>query len=181
MTAKERTVKQEYRRNHSARKMARHLGWVSIGLGVAELLMPGPIARTLGIPAARGFIRLCGLREVVTGVGLLKSEQPKPWMTARVAGDALDLTRLSGAILVGNRPEHAMLATAAIAGVTSMDMACAKGLDEENHLVPVYDYSDRSGFPRKPEKMRGLAQESSSIRDTSTQVTGKEVGQRETR
>ena len=129
MTAKERTVKQEYRRNHSARKMARRLGWVSIGLGVAELLMPGPIARTLGIPAARGFIRLCGLREVVTGVGLLKSEQPKPWMTARVAGDALDLTRLSGAILVGNKPEHAMLATAAIAGVTSMDMAAPRRSD----------------------------------------------------
>ena len=178
MTAKERTVTQEYRRNYSARKMAQRLGWVSIGLGVAELLMPGPLSRMVGLPAARGLVRLCGLREVITGVGSLNSEQPKPWMNARVAGDALDLTCLGAAIMVGNKPGHAMLAAGAVAGVTSLDVSCAQGLRQEEQLQPVYDYSDRSGFPKSPQKMRGKAKESSSILDTSTQVFGKDAGQR---
>lgn len=180
MTTADRTVKQEYRRNYSARKMAQRLGWLSIGLGVAELLMPGPLSRTLGIPAAKGLVRLCGIREVVTGVGLLTTDQPKPWMMARVGGDALDLACLGSAALIGNKPGHAMLAAGAVAGVTSLDLSCEQGLRKEDRPVPVYDYSDRSGFPQTPDKMRGKAKESSRITDKTTQVTGMEAAKRET-
>lgn len=181
MTTKDRTVRQEYRRNHSARKMAQRLGWLSIGLGVVQVLLPGPLARTLGVPAAKGLVRWAGIRGVVTGVGLLKSDQPKPWMTARLGGDVLDLAGLGGATLVGTKPVHAMLAAGALVGVRSLDQSCDKGLSEEEHTVTVYDYSDRSGFPQRPDKMRGKARISSDINNATTQVSGMDAAQREIR
>lgn len=179
MTVKERTVKHDYQRNYSARKMAQRLGWLSIGLGVVQLLLPGPLSRTLGTPTARGLVRWCGLREVVTGVGLLKTEHPKPWVQARIGGDALDLACLGGAILVGEKPVSAMLAAGAVAGITSLDRSCEQGLSQEDHPVRIYDYSDRSGFPKSPDKMRGKASEASKITDMQTQVTGMGAAKRE--
>ncbi|HDZ56235.1 MAG TPA: transcriptional regulator [Pseudomonas xinjiangensis] len=179
MSATDQEIKQEYRRNHAARKMAQRLGWLSIGLGVAELLMPGPLARTLGIPGGKTLLRFCGVREIASGVGLLVTKHPKPWMLGRVGGDVMDMAVLGGAVLAGDKPVHALLAAGTVAGVTSLDLACARGLATEDHLVTVYDYSDRSGFPESPDKMRGRASKQSDI-NTAPQVTGMAAADRET-
>src|SRR5690606_27124213 len=52
-------------------KTARMLGWFSIGLGAAELLMPGALSRTLGVGRHDRLIRGFGLREIGAGLGLL--------------------------------------------------------------------------------------------------------------
>jgi len=143
------------RTNHSARTLARGLGWFSIGLGVAQLVMPGKLARFLGVPGNEGLIRACGVREIATGVGLLLSDDPKPWIYARIGGDALDLAGLGLSIENGTEQVNAALATGAVAGVTALDLACAKGLAEEGQEVTEWDYSDRSGFPEAPDAMRG--------------------------
>ena len=54
----------------TARRTANALGWLSIGLGVAELAGAG---RMLGMMGGRrtGMTRFYGLREVATGIGLL--------------------------------------------------------------------------------------------------------------
>jgi hypothetical protein len=141
---------QEYQLNHSARQSARRLGWISIGLGVLELCAPVPLARALGLPASTSvLLRLCGLRELATGTGLLLSDKPEPWVQARLAGDALDMVALGVTMHCGDRPLTAALAV--------MDMTCAKGLATEQELTTVYDYSDRSGFAQPAAQMRGVA------------------------
>ncbi|PCD00614.1 transcriptional regulator [Halopseudomonas pelagia] len=149
---------QEYPINHPARKSARHLGWFSIGLGLVELCAPVPLARALGLPASTGvLLRLCGLRELATGAGLLLSDKPEPWVKARLAGDALDLAALGITMHCGDKPLNAALAAGGVAAIATMDERCAKGLASEHQLATVYDYSDRSGFPQPPSEMRGVA------------------------
>ncbi len=175
---KQREQRQEYRLNYSARRTAQRLGWFSIGLGVAEVCLPGVLARTLGVPGGKGVVRLCGLREIATGVGLLLTNEPKPWVQARVGGDALDLGLLATAMLVGNKPLHAALAAGTVATVTAADIACERGLKTEDHPQTVYDYSDRSGFPESPDKMRGRAASDGSMKNVP-QVKGMDAAKRE--
>ena len=42
-----------------------------------------------------------------------------------------------------------------MAGITALDLSCAKGLDAEQVPVVEWDYSDRSGFPGGTAQMRG--------------------------
>ncbi|WP_051231493.1 hypothetical protein [Stutzerimonas azotifigens] len=170
---------QDYRLNYAARKTARRLGWFSIGLGLAELLMPGRLARAVGLEEHEGLIRLYGLREIGTGVGLLLSDNPEPWVYGRIGGDALDLATLGMSMQHGSNPVGAAIAAGAVAGVTAVDMACARALGSEHHPVTVYDYSDRSGFPEAPERMRGRAAANGDMANIP-QVTGLAAADRET-
>ena len=89
--------RQVTRPNHSARSLARGLGWFSIGLGVVQLVAPRQVTRFIGMPGSDGVIRACGLREIATGVGILLADDPKPWIYGRIGGDALDRPASAGA------------------------------------------------------------------------------------
>src|SRR4051794_10179284 len=80
-----------------AKEIARGLGWFSIALGLVQLLAPRAVCRMVGVPLAPTAVRLCGLRELACGVGLLTQESPGAWTKVRVAGDAMDLAALAGA------------------------------------------------------------------------------------
>ena len=58
-------------RYRAAGMVARGLGWFSIGLGVAELLVPRMIARATGLRGHETLIRCYGVREIATGIGIL--------------------------------------------------------------------------------------------------------------
>ena len=49
----------------------------------------------------------------------------------------------------------ALIAGAAIVAVTALAAAVLQS--RRKRLRPMYDYSDRSGFPRPPDQMRGAA------------------------
>lgn len=174
----ERRSYQEYRTNHAARKLARKLGWFSIGLGALELLLPRQLSSVLGVDGRGSFVRLCGVREIITGAGLLLTDNPKPWIQARVAGDVLDLLSLGAA---GQRGDSttAMVAGVGVVGVAALDLKCARDLAQEDEPVTTFDYSDRSGFPETPDKMRGRAATKGSM-DNLAQVTGMGAADRET-
>jgi uncharacterized membrane protein len=115
-------------------QLAAGLGWFSVGLGVAELLAPGAVARGIGLrgrSTSRNLTRFCGLRELAAGVGILSERRPAVWMWSRVAGDVMDLALL-GAGFMGRRTNRARLAAAAaaVAGVTVVDALCAQRLGE---------------------------------------------------
>jgi uncharacterized membrane protein len=77
------------------------LGGLSLGLGLAELGAPAALARWIGLPDERGarqLLRAFGLRELLTGAGLLAMDAPKPWIWARLGGDLLDLAALGAAL-----------------------------------------------------------------------------------
>ena len=124
------------------------LGFFSIALGVTEIAFPQMVARVSGARVSPNVIRLYGVREIVTGVGLLMAWNRAPWLWGRVAGDALDIASV--------RKPAAM---AALAGVTALDIAAATAVTREENRPPprLFDYSDRSGFPRPAHEMRGAA------------------------
>jgi hypothetical protein len=109
--------------------LARGLGWFSIGLGLAEIFLPETVGRLSGVRST-ALLRVYGLREIACGVGILNSSQPAAWLTARVAGDALDLATVGAAAASGNceQRNRACLAAAALAGVTALDVMCAEAL-----------------------------------------------------
>jgi hypothetical protein len=44
------------------------------------------------------LIRAYGLREIAAGIGILAAIRRAPWVWSRVAGDAMDLATLGGAM-----------------------------------------------------------------------------------
>ena len=78
-------------------RLARALGWFSIGLGVAELVAPGKLARMLGLEDKEGLIRAYGARELASAVPTLSVDKPVG-LASRIAGDALDLGTLATAL-----------------------------------------------------------------------------------
>ncbi|QIJ76966.1 cyclase dehydrase [Methylobacterium sp. NI91] len=147
----------------ATRELAQGLGWFSIGLGLTEVAFGSAIARWLGMPRAAPVIQTYGVRELIQGAGILGSRDPTPWISARVAGDALDIaTTLPG--LEGNNPrkDNVLIALMALAGVTAIDVICARNLSEAP-LTPSQkvrqDYRRRSGFRRPVKAMRGAARD----------------------
>lgn len=152
----------------SAEALARGLGWFSIGLGVMEVVAPRTLARALGMRGSEALLTGYGLREIGTGIGILASDNPAPWIWGRVGGDALDIGTLTTGLTDKNpRKENVGLALAAVAGVTVLDIVCACALGANGARAPrsVWDYSNRRGMSRSPEAMRGAARDFQAPRD----------------
>jgi uncharacterized membrane protein len=112
--------------NPADAKLGKQLGYLSIGLGIAELFAPRGIARLIGVEQ-RGLVpatlRAFGAREIASGIGLLArpTSTTAPW--ARVAGDLVDLTLLSLALPKKSYArERTIGALAAVAGVAALDV-----------------------------------------------------------
>jgi hypothetical protein len=140
-------------------RLARALGWFSIGLGVAELVAPGRIARTLGLEDKEGLIRAYGARELASAVPTLSIDK-QVGLAARIGGDALDLGTLATALHRDNpKRGNAAIATLMVAGITLLDLAAFSGVKAAHRrdASSDRDYSNRSGFPRGSQASRGLA------------------------
>ena len=107
-------------------QVARALGWFSVGLGLSQILVPRAVGRLVGVRPRPWLFRLFGLRELASGIGILSQSQKSPWLKARVAGDAIDLLSLGAAMTGdGTRKGSLALSTAAVAGVTAVDVLCS--------------------------------------------------------
>lgn len=117
-------------KSSSAQQLARGLGWFSIGLGVAEVVMPNSIAKLIGVRGNHStLIRVLGLREIASGIGILSQRRPAAGVWSRVGGDAIDLALLGGAFtLPKSKRGKVVAATAAVIGVTALDVFSAKQL-----------------------------------------------------
>jgi uncharacterized membrane protein len=103
------------------------LGWFSVALGAAELILPGGLARVVGVRKQRTLFRLLGIRELISGVGILTRKNSTPWLWSRVAGDAMDLALLGTALtLPGTKQRRVAAAAAAVAGVAVLDVLASK-------------------------------------------------------
>jgi hypothetical protein len=151
----------------TAEKLARGLGWFSIGLGAVELFGAKGLARWLGMERHETLIRAYGAREIATGIAILASQDPAPGVWARVAGDGLDLATLGAGLADSDAEKDRVgFAMAAVAGVTLLDVICAQSLDaNQTEDYRYWDYSDRSGLPRAPQQMRGAARDFEVPRD----------------
>jgi uncharacterized membrane protein len=119
-------------RGAGSQQLAQALGWFSIGLGLAEFAAPGSVARLVGVPDTdrnRSTLRMLGLRELTSGLGLLSQQHPAGWAWSRVAGDLMDLSLLGTALTSDDaQKDRVAAATAAVAGVTALDLLCSDQL-----------------------------------------------------
>jgi hypothetical protein len=140
-------------------RLARALGWLSIGLGVAELVAPGRIAQTLGLNGKENLIRAYGARELASAVPTLSVDKPVG-LASRIVGDALDLGTLALALRPDNpKRNNAAIATTLVVGITLLDLFAYTGVKAAHRREPGSgrDYSNRSGLPKGPQASRGLA------------------------
>jgi uncharacterized membrane protein len=116
-----------------AERLARGLGWYSLGLGIPQTFAPRGFARFIGLDdrgTTPAIVRLVGLREIACGIGILTQRRPAAWLWMRVLGDIMDLTLLSAALTSDNarRPGRVAAATASVVGVMVLDFYSAQQL-----------------------------------------------------
>jgi uncharacterized membrane protein len=132
------------------------MGWFSIGLGLAEVAVPRSLARLIGAPEHHTtLVRIMGAREIAAGIGLLTQPRPAEWMWARVGGDMLDLALLGIAMRSDySRYGRLSTATAAVAGVTALDMMVAQQLTrtDAQHAERALEVRKAIAVNRSPEE-----------------------------
>ncbi|MFB3903461.1 MAG: SRPBCC family protein [Acidobacteriota bacterium] len=134
----ERLSRQALRLEESRDGMATALGWFSLGLGVAELAAPRRLSRWIGVQERPNLLRLLGLREIASGLGILMQGRPTPWLWSRLAGDAVDLTLLGIALnSAASDRKRVGVATAAAVGVTALDIISSTRQIRESEPIRV--------------------------------------------
>ena len=111
--------------------LARGLGLASLALAVPQLAAPDRFAEAVGTtPRAgtRDLTRGVGLRELSAAAGLLARGSSPTWLWSRVAGDVMDLVLLGRALRNGDswHRGRTVAATAAVAGLTAVDLLAAR-------------------------------------------------------
>lgn len=150
----------------SARTLARGLGWFSIALGLLELLAPRATVQATGAEASRRMVRVRGLRQIVTGVGLVSARKPQGWLWARLGGDAVDAAALAFG-LRGDpaRRRHAAVSLAAVLGLAAVDAWAAQAARRNSRAQEAFvrDYGQRVGLAASPDEMRGKARDALQV------------------
>lgn len=122
-------IEHDYSQQERAEQAALALGWLSIGVGLAELLAPRGVARAIGIPnASTTVLRSFGVREIGAGLAIINEPDRPAWLWSRVGGDAVDLAYLGSALNGYNNNTRVGAAIGAVLGVTALDIVTAARL-----------------------------------------------------
>jgi hypothetical protein len=152
--------------------LASNLGYFSIALGMAELFAPRTVCNAAGIKGLEKLMRLYGAREIATGLAILTSHNPEPWIWGRVAGDIADMVTVATTLQQDNarKDTNIIIALGALAAITALDVACARALNSEkgNRTTAIADYSNRSGFPGGLKAAWGAARDAPIADDMKT-------------
>jgi uncharacterized membrane protein len=113
-------------------RLGRAVGYVRLGLGAAQLVAPRTTARIVGLrpKTSTAFVmRLLGVREILSGLGLLSSKRLTRWLWMRLAGDAIDLAYLGQALYFekaslkpsSSHETRLQASLASVAGIAALD------------------------------------------------------------
>ena len=135
-------------RQDEVQRRGRGLGWMSLGLGVAQLAAPDTVRRMSGVDdsaTSRAMVPLVGARELIHAAGLLTSRRKNVWAWTRVAGDAMDLTSLGLALAHrrGRRRRRLVGVTGAVVAITVLDLVTAV---QATRAGPAVRSSNNGGF-----------------------------------
>ena len=107
--------------------LARALGWVSVGVGLAAVAAPRPLMKAIGLGDRPNLGRFLGVRDLVLGTGLLRSQNTATWCRARGVADALDVALIVGGASVGAfRRDRAPIGVATGAGFSALSFWLAR-------------------------------------------------------
>ena len=110
--------------------LARALGWVSIGVGLAALAVPGPLMKAIGLGDRPSLGRCLGARDLVLGMGLLWGQNTAAWCRARGIADALDVALIIGGAAAGAfRRDRAPIGFATGASFSALSFWLARRLE----------------------------------------------------
>lgn len=159
----------------NSEQLARFLGWFSIGLGAAEILVPRQLANLIGVDNKPVVFRMMGLREIGHGITILSQDQPAGGVWSRVVGDILDLALL-GTQLDSDNPgrEKTLAATMSVLGVTAVDLYTAQSLSRQSNGT---NGSSRSRQAGGRDSVRGIVESGKGIRVKSATTVGRPVGE----
>jgi uncharacterized membrane protein len=134
-------------------RIAAGLGWLSLGLGAAQLLAPGALNRLAGVrddAAARVAQRFVGVREVGAFAAIM-ADRPRPALPlwGRVGGDLIDLALLGRAWERKRESAPRLALTIAnIAAVTGLDTyAAIRHTEAEKRREPKAEGNAPGGGP----------------------------------
>jgi hypothetical protein len=110
--------------------LARALGWVSIGVGLALVAAPGPLMKAIGLGDRPSLGRFLGVRDLVLGTGLLRGQNTAGWCRARGIADALDVALIIGGAAAGVfRRDRAPIGVATGAGFSALSFWLTRRLE----------------------------------------------------
>lgn len=137
---------------------AKGLGWFGLALGFTQLLAPRILTRRLGMQGSETMMRLCGLREIGSGMMVLSPDRTVG-LWARVVGDVLDIAALVPALHPRNpQRDNVKLALLSVVGVTLLDLLSAQQVTARRRRPSTSrTYTDRSGFPKGIASARAAA------------------------
>ncbi len=143
-----------------ADRLARALGWFSLGLGLTELLAPRMLTRALGLEGNETLVRAYGLREIGSGV-LSLSVDKGVGLQSRVLGDAIDIATVLALAPRSNRKAAIAPALTALAGAAVLDIVAALWVarNERRNDEAARGYDRRSGYPKGLKNARGMARD----------------------
>jgi hypothetical protein len=111
-------------------RLARMVGWVSLGLGLALVASPARTVKQLGMGERPTLGRLLGVRDLVLGAGLLRGESEATWLRARGIADALDAALILGGASLGAFPRsRAPVGVTTATGFAVLCFVLARRLD----------------------------------------------------
>jgi hypothetical protein len=111
-------------------RLARALGCVSIGAGLALVAGPGPLMKAIGMGDRPNLGRFLGVRDLVLGTGLLLGYNKAGWCRARSIADALDVVLIVGGAAAGAfRRDRAPIGLASGGGFSAMSFWLAGRLE----------------------------------------------------
>lgn len=135
-------------------RLANVLGWFSIGLGLAEVLAPRALGRAIGVGDRPQIMRLLGMREIASGLGLLSQRSTQAWAWSRVGGDAMDLALLGIAARDERAdPKRIAFAAAAVTSVAALDLYASRALSSVQALEPAEIVSESRAINSTPEAL----------------------------
>jgi hypothetical protein len=103
------------------RKLARGIGWLSVGVGLTLVAAPKLTVRAFGMGKRPNLGRFLGVRDLVVGAGLLsQSENLAPWLRARAVCDAADATLFLAGAASGAFPRGRAMFGFAVASAFSV-------------------------------------------------------------
>jgi hypothetical protein len=110
-------------------KLARMVGLVSLGVGLALLAAPARTTEGFGMGEHNELGRFLGVRDLILAAGLLYSENPASWLRARAVSDATDAALLAGGAAFGVFPRgRSMFGVAVAAGFSALGFILARRL-----------------------------------------------------
>lgn len=146
-----KTVALQVRLRKNGPAIAQGIGWLSVAFGLVALVAPHAVSRVTGTRPAPGWIRVCGVRDLVFGAGLLTADDTRPWLKTRAAFDALDVVSIARNIDSGvGRHGTALLAMTGAAALAFVEASVATRFKIEamQRESGRFDYSDRVGLSR---------------------------------